>query len=246
MPMNSRLLRPRQTGFDPRTIPSIALWLDAADTSTLTIDTGVSAWRNKAGTGVASFVQGTGNSQPLSGTATVNGRNVLAFDGVDDFMTATDPFMTGATFGTLPFSLWVVQRIVSATNFGMTYTNGNGFELRQNTTTGQMQVNSDASTTVHTFATSSVGATEVVSLVFPSGSTNNLFWRGGVAQVLTGTAAGKPGAGTATHTIGRRTGAALPANVQICEIIAAQSQASDTMRRTVERYLGTKWGVTVA
>jgi hypothetical protein len=233
-------------GFDPRTIPGITLWLDAADTSALTIDTGVSAWRNKAGTGITSFVQGTGNSQPLSGTATVNGRNVLVFDGVDDFMTATDPFMTGATYGTLPFTMWVVQQIVAATNFGMTYTTGNGFEFRQNATTGQMQVNSDTGTTVHTFATSSTGVTEVVSLVFPSGATNNLFWRGGVAQVLSGTATAKPATSTATHTIGRRTAGANPASVRVCEIIAAQSQPSDTLRAQVDRYLGAKWGVTIA
>lgn len=246
MGMSPRLLRPAANGFNPRTIPGITLWLDAADTSTLTIDTGVSAWRNKAGTGITSFVQGTGNSQPLSGTATINGRNVLVFDGVDDFMTATDPFMTGATYGVLPFSMWIVQQIVASTNFGMTYTNGNGFEFRQNATTGQMQVESASGVNVHTFTGSSVGVTEVVSLVFPSGTANNLIWRGGVAQTLTGTANAKPGTGTATHTIGRRTGAALPANVRVCEIIAAQSQASNDLRSQVERYLGAKWGVTIA
>jgi len=40
-PMNNRLLRPRQTGFTPRSIPGLALWLDAADTQTLyTTDAG--------------------------------------------------------------------------------------------------------------------------------------------------------------------------------------------------------------
>ena len=41
MPMNPRLLRPRQTGFTPRSISGLALWLDAADSSTLyTTDAG--------------------------------------------------------------------------------------------------------------------------------------------------------------------------------------------------------------
>jgi hypothetical protein len=31
MPMNPRLLRPRASGFDPRSISGLALWLDAAD-----------------------------------------------------------------------------------------------------------------------------------------------------------------------------------------------------------------------
>jgi hypothetical protein len=233
------------SAFNPRTLPGIALWLDAADTASMVIDTGISAWRNKAGTGVLAFTQSTGNLQPLSGTARVNGRNVLVFDGVDDQMTATDPFLTGGGGG-LPFSLFICQRIVSATNFGMTYTTGNGLEVRQNATTGQMQVNSDAATTVHTFSGSSVGVTEVVSLVFPSGATNNLFWRGGVAQTLNGTATAKPATTTATHTIGRRTGGSNPANVQVCEIIACQSQVSDATRSAVERYLGSRWGAPIA
>lgn len=41
MGMDPRLLRPRQTGFDPRSISGLALWLDAADSSTLyTTDAG--------------------------------------------------------------------------------------------------------------------------------------------------------------------------------------------------------------
>jgi hypothetical protein len=41
MPMSPRLLRPRATGFDPRSISGLALWLDAADTQTLyTTDAG--------------------------------------------------------------------------------------------------------------------------------------------------------------------------------------------------------------
>lgn len=247
MPMNQRLLRPRQTGFNPRSISGLALWLDAADASTITRDQGVSAWRDKSGSGggTKQFAQITGNNQPATGSATMNGRNVIVFDGVDDFMTATDPFMTGVAGG-LPVSMFVVQRIVSATNFGMTYTTGGGFELRQNSTTGQVQVNADAATTIHTFSSSTVGVNDILSLVFPSGATNNLFWQRGTAQTLSGTASAKPATTTATHTIGRRTGGALAASVWIAEILAYQSQLSDSQRQLVQRYLGSKWGITVA
>jgi hypothetical protein len=50
MGMNPRLLRPTPTGFDPRRIAGLALWLDAADSSTLTMNgSTVSEWRDKSG-----------------------------------------------------------------------------------------------------------------------------------------------------------------------------------------------------
>jgi len=245
MAMSPRLLRPRQTGFSPGQISGLALWLDAADTSTITKDIGASEWRDKSGVGSKKFVQATGNDQPATGTETMNGKNVLRFDGSSDFMTAADPFLTGTGNG-VPFSLFIVQRIIAATNFGMTYTTGGGFEFRQSSTTGSMQVNSDSATTVHTFTGSSVGVDEIVTLIFPSGATNNLFYQRGTAQTLSGSAQAKPQTATNTHTIGRRTGGSLPANVRIAEIIAYQALLTDLQRKAVESYLGKKWGITVA
>lgn len=246
MPMNPRLLRPTAaTGFNPKKIAGLALWLDASDLSTITVDQGASEWRDKSGVGSKKFVQTDGNNQPATGTETMNGLNVLRFDGSNDQMTATDPFLSGSGNG-LPVSLFIVQRIMAATNFGMTYATGGGFEFRQNSTTGAMQVNSDAATTVHTFTGSSVNVDQLVTLIFPSGATNNLFYERGTLQSLSGSAQGKPGTATMTHTIGRRTGGALPANVRIAEIIAYQALLSDAQRQAVERYLGRKWGITVA
>lgn len=246
MAMSPRLLRPIATGFNPKEIAGLALWLDAADVSTITPDQGAKEWRDKSVSGsTKKFVQDTGNNQPATGTETMNGRNVLRFDGSDDFMTATNPFLTGTGNG-LPVSFFIVQRIIAATNFGMTYTTGAGFEFRQNSTTGAMQFNSDASTTVHTFTGSSVGVDQLVTLIFPSGATNNLFYERGTLQSLSGSAQGKPATSTATHTIGRRTGSTLPANVRVAEIIAYQAVLTDAQRQAVEQYLGRKWGITVA
>ena len=50
------------SGFDPRSIPGLALWLDAADSSTLTFSSGsnISAWRDKSSNGyVCSNAVGT-------------------------------------------------------------------------------------------------------------------------------------------------------------------------------------------
>jgi hypothetical protein len=62
------------------------LWLDAADTTTITASSGsVSQWNDKSGNG-RNFTQGTGGNQPTTGTRTLNGLNVLDFDGTDDFL----------------------------------------------------------------------------------------------------------------------------------------------------------------
>jgi hypothetical protein len=82
MPMSHRLLVPRRN-FTPRSISGLALWYDAADASTVTVSTGVSAIADKSGNG-RHGTQGVGNSQPAYTIAGRNGRNVMTFDGTND------------------------------------------------------------------------------------------------------------------------------------------------------------------
>jgi hypothetical protein len=63
------------------------LWLDAADTTTITESGGsVSQWNDLSGNG-RHLTQGTGALQPTTGASTVNGFNVLDFAG--DYLTST-------------------------------------------------------------------------------------------------------------------------------------------------------------
>jgi hypothetical protein len=64
-------------------------WLDASQSSTITIGTGVSEWRDAAG-GSIKATQNTGNNQPAYQTAQQNGKNALYFDGVNDGLTVGD------------------------------------------------------------------------------------------------------------------------------------------------------------
>ena len=57
-----------------------ALWLDASDSSTITIDTGVSQWRDKSGN-ARHFAQATTTRQPALITAGKNGLDIIRFDG---------------------------------------------------------------------------------------------------------------------------------------------------------------------
>lgn len=82
MPMSPRLLRPiaSRATFDPTTVGTLSLWLDAADSSTVTLNGGnVSEWRSKVGGRV--FSQATAASQPIYAAGYRAGRNALQFDG---------------------------------------------------------------------------------------------------------------------------------------------------------------------
>jgi hypothetical protein len=81
MPMNPRLLRPTApSGFDPRRISGLAAWHDAADSTTITTDTGrVASWADKSGNGRTMANSTSGSTQPDYITAGQNGRNVIRF-----------------------------------------------------------------------------------------------------------------------------------------------------------------------
>jgi hypothetical protein len=79
---------------------------DADDLATITDDSGVaSQWDNQV-TGVGDFT-GITTARPTTGVATVNGRNTLGFDGVNDQMTLD----MGSTY-TAPHSIYVVTHFV--------------------------------------------------------------------------------------------------------------------------------------
>lgn len=91
MPMSPRLLRPRASdaAFDPRSIGNLAYWLDASDASTITTVSGnVSEWRSKVGTSLVAS-QTVALNRPAYTTAGRNGRNVVTFDGSNDFLTTS-------------------------------------------------------------------------------------------------------------------------------------------------------------
>lgn len=94
-------------GFTPLVLRPV-LWLDAADTSTITSSGGaVSAWADKSGNGY-SAAQATSTKQPTTGSSTLNGLNVLSFDG-GDCLQVSSFNMTGG-------SAWTLWAVITATS----------------------------------------------------------------------------------------------------------------------------------
>ena len=66
--------------FDPRRIPGLQAWYDAADSSSVTLDAGrVSQWSDKSGNARHATNTTSGSTQPSYSTAARNGLNVLRF-----------------------------------------------------------------------------------------------------------------------------------------------------------------------
>jgi hypothetical protein len=118
-------LRSRGGGatFSPLSIPDLALWLDAADTSTIThTSNSVSQWNDKSGLG-NNATQGTGANQPVTNTRTINGRNVLDFNVAEPRMNL--PVALTGDKNTTCFIVYQVDvsknhRLINGTNAGGT------------------------------------------------------------------------------------------------------------------------------
>jgi hypothetical protein len=81
---------PQQYGLWTPAEISTALWLDAADASTITISTGgISEWRDKSGNS-RHATQSNTTRRPTVSAGALNGYNVATFDGIDDGMTCGD------------------------------------------------------------------------------------------------------------------------------------------------------------
>lgn len=236
MPLRRSILRPR---FNPKMIAGLQLWLDAADSSTITTSTGVSEWRDKSLTGSV-WAQTTGNNQPATGTQTINGKNVLVFDGVNDSLSASAPLNTS-----MPLSLFWATRLVSATNYGMTYATSasDDLNIRTEGASDRLQITAGGGNAI-TSGPARAGENDILSWVIPSGAgTNSRLFRNGTELTLDGPTL-KPVL-TGTHYIGQRADG-FNANIWVAEIIAYSTELSDAQRKSVESYLGKRWGITVA
>lgn len=91
MPLSRSILRPR---FNPKMIGGLALWLDANDSSTITLNsTTVSEWRDKSGN-ARHAAQATAALQPTFTANAVNGKSALTLTGSQFIEVAAFPIKT--------------------------------------------------------------------------------------------------------------------------------------------------------
>jgi hypothetical protein len=74
--------------WSPLDLPNLKAWYDAADTSTISGGSQVNQWNDKSANGF-NLLQATSTYKPSSGTRTLNSKNVIDFDGTNDFLQAS-------------------------------------------------------------------------------------------------------------------------------------------------------------
>lgn len=261
-PMSPRLLRPRASGgFDPRTIANLALWLDASDGSTMTPanpsdGTTISEWRSKVGS--ITVAQGSAGAQPTLTANYFSGRSALTFDGGDVLSTAS----SGITLA--PSSLFIVFDETTAVTAGGLFvampSSGNDFSAASaflvavhDPTASQIysisQITAAASTALAiatNMGTSAAFGKRLLSVVLSASS--------GAARlngVEDGTDSVHAVSGTSPGLLigGRYLSGAINGsfrfNGRICEILQYSRQLSAEEIASVEKYLSSRWGVSL-
>jgi hypothetical protein len=244
MAMNNRLLRPRDSGFSPKSIAGLQIWLDASDASSLTLNgSTVSQWRDKSGNGFHAS-QATANNQPTYTSSAVYGRPALSFDGSNDSMRISASLdATHSAFFVVKMNLRKIAGILGGSlNDDLIYLDGNTFSGTKYGACG-------IGFAVYGGGTITTGVYEIVSAVL-SGSTlpsNLSMWTNGTGGPVTVATAGAAPAArmTANLHLGSSAGSHW-LNGFIAEAIVYDVALAASQRQAVEKYLGTKYGISVA
>jgi hypothetical protein len=230
-------------GFSPSNL-NPALWLDASDTSTITASSGsVSQWDDKSGNGY-NVTQATAANQPTTGSTTINGRNVISFDGGDSISyTATTVTLNQ------PNSVFAVVSSDSGVTGTRSVVNGTG------ATNALVYVTASSERRVGIWASPPGGQVVTSSLTALTDQTQPAviggIFDGSSSRIrLNGASSGAVNAGTMAKGGGFRIGANAAETGEfwigkIAEVLFFDSLLSSNEIADVETYLAAKWGVTL-
>jgi hypothetical protein len=245
--MSPRLLRPLATGFNPKSLGTLALWLDGADRSrmfsddaatTLSADDGqVAVYKDKANG--YNLSQTTANNRPLVRANTKNGRSVLEFDGSNDGLAS--PALVDD---------WPAVTAFAVFNMDTTGVVGRLFERGQ-----RIWFRNSDSLTFY-YSGSSGFSTTAGSVVNGSWFYCTVNWTGaasgatGVQQRVNGASSGAGvgseavvSAANVVAYVGNRADNGRPLDGYMAELLIYSQSLSAAAIAKVENYLKTKWGL---
>jgi hypothetical protein len=235
-------------GFDPRSVPGCQLWLDGADSNTVTGTTSVTAWRDKSANGYVanSFVNSVPNPSWVPNVR--NGNGVIQYSAGNGSSIAN--FVLAQTMS--------IFKVYYPINQG---TNGPFLEHSPDTNTnlgfyfhanGGENFLINAGTTGYPFPSVNFGNTTVsntwqlIQGINPDTANLNK-----IALYVNGTTrasgATQSAAITVTNTLyinGRAGANNLSYNTYLAELIIYNIAVTTTQRQQIEGYLAHKWGLT--
>ena len=235
MAMSNKTLRPRASGaFSPKNITGLYAWYDAADATTITQGTGVSAWADKSGNG-RTCSQATGANQPAYVLAGQNGKNVI------DFASATKNMITDGTAWALTLTntmFWSFQfpnTAASAASWTLF-----DFDVVRQTVFG-------STTSVFRVSSTLTGITPVSRRWYIL----SVQWNGAATAYRLNQSAGTTinptgfASGAADQMYMGWNGGSTSIRGYIGECITYDSTLTNTQTTTVNNYLAKKWGATI-
>ena len=234
-------------GATPATMPT-KLWLDASDSTTITHSSNaVSAWNDKSGN-ANHVAQSTADNQPITNVTTLNGLNVLDFDG-------TDWLIKSSTNVKNEDQTWLVVATIASdgvnSNGDSIFSYGNwvngSFELRAGASSnpnfmGRVYKDGTAITTSESSTSALNGTTQMFAISFDRTNSKLSSWRNGTNfdnQVTDTRALTQDN--KITIMAGRASNPS-PIKGSIAELICITS-VSTSDRLTMEGYLAHKWGL---
>jgi len=244
-------VRPYYTEFSLRSIAGCQLWLDAADSSAVTIATGVSQWNDKSGN-ANNLTQGTTGSQPSYAS------NLITFDS-NKYLNIPASVMNNIATWSLFFAInpisssnWIMAKqkdsidtynVLSMTlntaTSGAILTGSTGFLYWRSMNAGTQAVSTAAITT---------STIQILNLTYDG--TNLYFYKNGILEKTTaGTFAIQNDITPSTYTVGVSIypgGQILNlgvTNFRLGEMIVYNTFLNTTQRQQVESYLAQKWGL---
>jgi hypothetical protein len=237
-----------ETIWNPSMITT-ALWLDAADASTVTFSSGVtvSNWASKSGGYVLTQ---SDNAKRPARSGTVNGLATVVFDGGDGMSVVnfnlSSAGQQASFFAVFTASSGGDQFILEHTSD--TNTNSGAFNVSR-TSANQVGLTRQASNQYATFETSGTLTTSPKVYV---GTMDGTLSTNENTGFLDGDGSGARFSNQNTNAnflnaalfLGSRNNASLFLNGQICEVGIIPSLLSTLNRQKIEGYLAHKWGLT--
>lgn len=231
---------PTSSDFDATTVANVRAWYRAS-LGVTNVGGKASVWADQSGAG-RDFSQGTASSRPTitASDANFSGRQVLTFDGADDFM-QTSAFAGGPY--AQPTTIYLVCRFGATTAFSYVFDSADGTGGTRQAIlidgTPQWYQFAGGSVTGGSIATST---TYVLAFVFDGASSAVYKSRYSTTDV-----AGNAGAGGLhSFTLGANYDtSATTFTGSVAEMIAYSGAHNAATRQTVMEALGTMYGVTV-
>jgi hypothetical protein len=214
-----------------------AMWLDAADSTTITIATGVSQWNDKSGN-ARNATQANSANQPAVISGALNGKNVIRFDGSNDFLD-----FNGSFFASTSYSIYaVITRRTSSTTYWLGGSGSNTNEnlilgFGNNTTATYAQYLNDLTGTVAGYT---VPVADLFGYVLNT-SVGRILYRNGAVLNSNGTTTALTS--FAGSRLGNFSTGSIWYNGDLSEVVATTSILSTSDGQKMEGYLAWKWGL---